>query len=211
MSMNLDGTGLRRLTTNGRDNLPSWSPDGKQIAFIRPSAKGWGVHVMSASGSGERLLRLAPPAGRPSWTSKGLLIPTEGDLARINPQTGRVFRWFGATIDAIVGMNATAVSPDLSTITYVGAAPQDPGDKDCGDGIPCPRFALYIEDISKHKAPRLLARDAGAASFSPDGKRLAFVARNRIVLWALANGSSKTIRTGKFIPTVATPPVWQPR
>jgi Tol biopolymer transport system component len=93
----------------------------------------------------------------------------------------------------------------------VGAAPQDPGDKDCGDGIPCPRFALYIEDIRKHKAPRILARDAGSASFSPDGKRLAFVARNRIVLWVLANGTSRTITTGKVIPTVATPPVWQPR
>ena len=114
-------------------------------------------------------------------------------------------------IDAIVGMNATAVSPDLSTITYVGAAPQDPGDKDCGDGIPCPRFALYIEDLRKHKAPRMLARDAGPASFSPDGKRLAFVARNRIVLWVLANGTSRSIKTGKVSPTVATPPVWQPR
>ena len=29
---------------------------------------------------------------------------------------------FGATIDAIVGMDATAVSPDLSTLTFVGAA-----------------------------------------------------------------------------------------
>ena len=97
-------------------------------------------------------------------------------------------------------MNATAVSPDLSTITFVGAAPQDPGDKDCGDGVPCPRFALYIEDIRKHKAPRILARDAGPASFSPDGKRLAFVARNRIVLWRLANGTSKSIKTGKRPP-----------
>ena len=211
MSMNLDGTGVRRLTSNGRDNLPVWSPDGKQIAFIRPSAKGWSVFVMSSSGSGERLLRLAPPAGRPAWTTAGLIIPSEGDLARINPQSGRVFRWFGATIDAIVGMNTTAIAPNLSTITYVGAAPQDPGDKDCGDGIPCPRFALFIEDIRKHKAPRIFARDAGPASFSPDGKRLAYVTRNRIVLSAIASGAAKSITTGKAVPGVATPPVWQPR
>ena len=108
-------------------------------------------------------------------------------------------------------MNTTAVSPDLSTITYVGAAPQDPGDKDCGDGIPCPRFALFIEELRKQKAPRILARDAGPASFSPDGKRLAFVARNRIVLWTLANGTSTSIKTGRALPTVASPPVWQPR
>ena len=101
-----------------------------------------------------------------------------------------MFQRYGATIDAVVGMNATAVSPDLSTITFVGAGPQDPGDKDCGEGVPCPRFALYIEDIRKHKAPRILARDAGPASFSNDGKRVAFVARNRIVFWVLANGKS---------------------
>ena len=108
-------------------------------------------------------------------------------------------------------MNTTSVSPDLSTITFVGAGPQDPGDKDCGEGVPCPRFALYIQDLRKHKEPRILVNDAGPASFSPDGKSLAFVARNRIVLWLLANGTSRSIKTGKLSPTVASPPVWQPR
>jgi Tol biopolymer transport system component len=211
LSMNLDGTGVRRLTSNGRDSGPAWSPDGKQIAFVRPSVSGWRVHVMSASGAGERRLGLAPPAGRPSWTAGGLLIPTEGDLARISPQSGRVFQLFGATIDAIVGTDQTTVSPDLSTITFVGAAAQDPGDKDCGEGVGCPRFALYIESLRPHKPPRILARDAGPASFSPDGKSLAFVARNRIVLWLLKNGTSRSIKTGNVHPTVATPPVWQPR
>ena len=175
-SMNLDGTGVRRLTSNGRDSFPAWSPDGKQIAFVRPLASGWRVYVMSASGTAERQLRLAPPAGRPSWTGRGLVIPTEGDLARIDPRSGRVHQLFGAPIDASVGMDATAVSPDLSTLTFVGARPPDRGDKECGDNLACPRFALYIHDLRKHTAPRILARDAGPASFSPDGKSLAFVA-----------------------------------
>jgi Tol biopolymer transport system component len=211
-SMNLDGTGLRRLTTNGRDSLPAWSPDGKQIAFIRPFASGWKVHVMSASGAGERRLRLAPSAGRPSWTAGGLVIPTaDGDLAKIDPRSGRVAKRFGALIDVSVGLTGAAVSPDLSTVTFVGSRPPNPGDKDCGEGVPCPRFALYIEDLRNHKAPRLLARDAGPASFSPDGKSLAFVARNRIVLRLLKNGTSRAVATGKSSPTTGTPPAWQPR
>jgi len=210
-SMNLDGTGVRRLTTNARDNLPTWSPDGKQIAFIRPSSVGWGAFVMSSAGAGQRRLLLAPSAGRPTWTTAGLLIPSEGDLTRVDPKSGRVFRRFGANIDAIVGTNTTAVSPNLSTLTYVGSAPADPGDKDCGDNVACPRFALYIEDLAKHKQPRILVRDAGPASFTRDGKRLAFVARNKIVLWTLASGKSTSIGTGRALPTVATPPVWQPR
>src|SRR5262249_30146993 len=64
-SMNPDGSGKRRLTSNGRDNLPAWSPDGEQIAFIRPGATGWSVFVMSATGKGQRRLLLAPSAGRP--------------------------------------------------------------------------------------------------------------------------------------------------
>ena len=127
-------------------------------------------------------------------------------------KSGRVFRRFGATIDAVVGMNATAVAPDLSTITFVGAGPQDPGDKDCGDGIPCPRFALYIEDISRHKAPRILARDAGPASFSPDGKRRGVRGAEPDRFWVLANGKSTTDQDReRSFPTVASPPVWQPR
>jgi Tol biopolymer transport system component len=211
--MNLDGTGLRHLTGNGRDNSPAWSPDGKQIAFLRPAATGWQIYVMSASGAGERRLRLAPSAGRPSWTAQGLVIPTQGDLAKIDPRTGRVQKLFGARIDATEGMDTTAVSPDLATLTYVGSRPPDPGDKGCGEGVPCAVFGLYVEDLRKHQRPRILARNTGPATFSPDGKSLAFVAQNhRIVLRVLATGKSRPVPTGKRItPTTTSAPAWQPR
>jgi Tol biopolymer transport system component len=209
-SMNVDGSGLRALTTNGRDSFPAWSPDGKQIAFIRPLASGWKVLVMSASGARARLLAQSPPAGRPSWTRQGLLIPTNGDLAKIDPRSGHVQKLFGALIDASVGMDSTAVSPDLSTITFVGALPPAPGDTGCGEGVPCPRFALSVQDLRTHKAPRIIVPNGGPASFSPDGKRLAFVAQNRLVLRTLANGTSTSIKTGKLSLTTSTPPVWQP-
>jgi dipeptidyl aminopeptidase/acylaminoacyl peptidase len=211
-SMNLDGTGLRRLTSNGRDNSPTWSPDGKQIAFLRPAVDGWKLYVMSARGAGERRLRLAPSAGRPSWTAQGLVIPTQGDLAKVDPRTGRVQKLFGARIDATEGMDTTSVSPDLSTLTYVGSRPPDPGDKGCGEGVPCAVFGLYVENLSKHQRPRILARNTGPATFSPDGKSLAFVAQNhRILLRVLATGKSKFIPTGKRItPTTTSAPAWQP-
>jgi TolB protein len=209
-SMNVDGTGLRRLTSDSRDARPAWSPDGKQIAFLRPAVNGWGVYVMSASGTGAQRLRLAPSAGRPSWTARGLVIPTNGDLARIDPRTGRVQKLLGALIDASGGMDTTAVSPDLSELTFVGPRTPIPGDKGCGEGDPCAVFALYFQDLRTHKTPRILARDTGPASFSPDGKRLAFVARNRIVLWLLENGTSTSVATGKLTLTTSSPPAWQP-
>jgi hypothetical protein len=166
---------------------------------------------MSASGAGERQLPQAPPAGRPSWTSRGLLIPTNGDLAKIDPRSGHVQKLFGALIDASVGMTATAVSPDLSTITFLGPRQMDPRDTGCGEGVPCPTFALYIEHLRTHKAASILIRNGGPASFSPDGTRLVFVALNRLVLRVLATGTSKSIKTGKLSPTTSTPPAWQPR
>jgi hypothetical protein len=209
-TMNVDGSGVRALTRNGRDSFPAWSPDGKQIVFIRPEGSGWKVYVMSASGSGARQLRQAPPAGRPSWTSRGLLVPTNGDLAKVDVRTGQVQKLFGAVIDASTGIDTTAVSPDISTVTSLGPRPPDPGDTGCGDGVPCQRFALFIQNLRTHKAPRILVVNGGPASFSPDGKTLALVVGDRLVLRTLASGASTSIKTGKFSLTTSTPPVWQP-
>jgi Tol biopolymer transport system component len=210
LSMNLDGTGLRRLTTNGRDSYPAWSPDGRQIVFVRPFKDGWKVHVMSSSGAAERPLLKAPPSGRPSWTKGGLLIPSGGDLLKIDPTTGHVLKYYGALIDAVWGLNSVAVSPDRSTITYVGARASEPGDLECGEG-PCQRFALYKESLlTKTKKPQRVVKDAGPATFSPDGKQLAFVSNGGLLLWSLAGNTSTAVSTGDAYPTISAPPAWQP-
>jgi Tol biopolymer transport system component len=208
LTMNVDGTGLRRLTTNGRDSYPAWSPDGSHIAFVRPYKAEWRINTMSSSGAAERRLGQAPPSGRPSWTPGGLLIPSGGDLLRIDPATGHVLKYYGAEIDAVWGMNSVALSPDRSTITYVGARDAEPGDKECGEG-PCPRFALYKENVLKTKRPQRVVKDAGPATFSPGGTQLAFVANGGLVLWSLAADTSTTIPTGDATPTVSAPPAWQ--
>ncbi|HLX19919.1 MAG TPA: hypothetical protein VKR23_07185 [Gaiellaceae bacterium] len=209
-AMSPDGTHQHQLTSNGRDSFPTWSPDGKQIAFLRPSATGWGVYVMSPSGAGARRLPQAPSAGRPTWSAKGLFIPTGGDLAKIDPKTGRLEKLYGAKIDAAVGLDETSVAPDVSTLVFVGARPPVPGDKGCGEGVACPVFALYIQNLAKHKAPTILVRDTGPASYSPDGKSLAFVTKKRLELWTLATGKFTSFKAGKLLLANDTPPAWQP-
>jgi Tol biopolymer transport system component len=209
LTMNTDGTGLRRLTTNGRDSFPAWSPDGAHIAFIRPFKTEWRVNTMSSSGAAERRLPQAPPSGRPSWTPAGLLIPSGGDLLKVDSTTGHVQKYYDAEIDAIWGLNSVTLSPSRSTIAFVGARAAEPGDKECGEG-PCQRFGLFKESLlTKIKKPQKITDDTGPAGFSPSGTQLAFVAHGGLVLWPLAGGTSTTIPTGDVTPTVSAPPAWQ--
>jgi Tol biopolymer transport system component len=70
--MNADGSGHRNLTRNrAQDYFPTWSPDGRKIAFIRTrnSSRFHGhpfeLWVMNADGSGQRRLT------RDAWHIQG--------------------------------------------------------------------------------------------------------------------------------------------
>ena len=65
--INPDGSGQQELT-HGDDDDPSWSPDGRQIAFTRLDAAGWRIWVMSNTGAGQRPLT---PPGTPGGAAGG--------------------------------------------------------------------------------------------------------------------------------------------
>ena len=72
LTMNADGSGLKQLTqkkkpTSTEDHTPSWSPDGKRIAFQRYNTTAQpaslsAIYVMNADGT--QLRRLTPLPGR---------------------------------------------------------------------------------------------------------------------------------------------------
>ena len=193
------------------------SPPGLRTAsrsrLSDPAANGWGVHVMSASGAGERR---APPGAsrRPAVLddARGLLIPTEGDLARIDPKSGRVFQRFGATIDAIVGMNATVCLARSVARSRLSAPDRR---------IPATRTAVRASPVRGSRSTSRTSASTRRRAFSPamPDRRRSRPTGSDWRSWpgtgsfsgVLANGTSKTIKTGKVFPTVATPPVWQPR
>jgi TolB protein len=83
--MNADGTHVRQLTQRRgtfrtEDHAPSWSPDGKRIAFMsanttfRPAGASV-IYVINADGKRPRVVRSLPhawpAAGAPAWSPGG--------------------------------------------------------------------------------------------------------------------------------------------
>lgn len=70
-----DGRRLRRLTHNSLSFDPSWSPDGRRIAFVKETPRdtyALGIYTMRANGT--RLRRIARGAGSPVWSPNGKRI-----------------------------------------------------------------------------------------------------------------------------------------
>ena len=87
--MNADGSGKRNLTRDRAfDDYPTWSPDGRRIAFLRGRGARGQLYVLNADGSGLRnLMRIGGPAF--SYSHAGLVTGRADDLLRALPHQHR--------------------------------------------------------------------------------------------------------------------------
>lgn len=75
-TVNIDGTGLTRLTNDvATDEFPTWSPDGQHIAFQSNRTGSFEIYVMKADGSG--VIQRTFSGGfteHPTWSPDGETI-----------------------------------------------------------------------------------------------------------------------------------------
>jgi len=137
-SMNADGSQLTQLTnkttpTSAEDHQPSWSPDGRKIAFVHtnttatPRNKG-AIEVMNADGSNvRRLTAFAIDATDPHWSADGKRLlfntykePTRGQSANLFTMRAdgthrvKLTRYTGGAVQAF----ADGWSPDGTQIVF---------------------------------------------------------------------------------------------
>jgi Tol biopolymer transport system component len=116
-TMALDGTDLR-LYDNlaGRELVPRWSPDGRQLAFLlNPSAGIFQVWVMRADGTAPRQLSPGSFARNPAWSPDGKYLAFDDQIHIwiADPETGALRNLTAAGIAGFPGWAA-----DGSKIVY---------------------------------------------------------------------------------------------
>jgi Tol biopolymer transport system component len=72
-TLRVDGSGLRQLTDSHKDeHCPSWSPDGRRIAYTVGRGHGADIYVMSVNGTRQRQITDATAADYcPDWSPDG--------------------------------------------------------------------------------------------------------------------------------------------
>src|SRR2546428_1543415 len=119
-----NGRGRRNLTNSpGADFSPTWSPTGRQIAFVSDRAGNPQIYIMDADGSNvHRIVSEGGQAVSPSWSPDGRFIvyawqPPKRysyDLFLLNVATGQVFQ---LTSTGQFNENPTW-SPDSRHVTF---------------------------------------------------------------------------------------------
>jgi hypothetical protein len=163
---NADGTGVRRISGDGFAAIPSWSPDGQRLAYVRAEAdrpRVWNVWITDlGSGATERVTSY--PVGQPwgaSWFPDGRRIAYSHETRLvIRDLTTGAERRFASPIKGRL-VRTPAVSPDGRRIVFQVY-----------------RDGTWLLD-TRDGAMRKVLSDPSAEEFSwsPDGRRLAYHSR----------------------------------
>jgi serine/threonine-protein kinase len=185
----LDRGPFTRLTFSGRDRRPTWSPDGRQVAFIRDSASGGDVWVRAADGGGaeRRLTKLGRALQEVSWSRDGrwLLVRTETGAAG-NGDVLAVSALGDTTVVPIAATTASELQPSLSPNgKWAAYVSNEAGQNE-----------VFVRPFPKTDAGHWQVSNGGGGSpaWSADGKELFYLnASNRLIAAEIGSGPTFSV------------------
>ena len=197
--MDADGGNPQNLTNHpDGDVSPSWSPDGKRIAFMSDrdghvnmrDSPNYEIYVMDADGGNQRNLTNHPDRdSSPSWSPDGKHIVFSSDRDNDRDENIEIY-----VMDADGG-NQERLTNNLTEDEYPSWSPDGKriafsarrdGHFENNFGI---TYEIYVMDADGQNEQRLTENrnNDWNSSWSPDGKRIAFMSDRKgdVVNWDL--------------------------
>jgi TolB protein len=161
------GDVVRLTPDGGHDGWPTWSPDGKRIAFQSNRGGNWDIWIINTDGTGLRNLTNHLAADRyASWSPDG------NRIAFTSNREGNEDIWLINT-DASGPVNLTRGVPDRDRYPFWSPDGRQLSFNSKRDG----NFEIYVMNADGSN-PRNVSQSGnsreGLADWSPNGKRLVF-------------------------------------
>ncbi len=179
------GPALRLTTNRARDRLPRWSPDGRQIAFLRSDTAdkaGESIMLISPLGGPER--KLAQSLSSVPWNMGLAWTPDAKSLAfadQMSPTDGR-YSIFLISLETGERRQLTAPTPEASADLSFSFSPD-------GGRLAFARYGsstadLYLLNVAGNEIPRRISTaidKVGTIAWTPSGDEIIYSSGG--VLW----------------------------
>lgn len=184
--MDVDGSNVTKITSGScMDFMGSWSPDGATIAFTSSRSGSYDIYVMNADGSS--IIQLTTHEGDDGWP---VFSPDGQKIVFVSDRNGSYDLYTMHTdgtgvhqlTDTPAHENFPQYSPDGQKIAFISR--WETGVELCiinNDGTEKESLvtppSLIVDTMARHRD-----RIIGYPVWSPDGKKIAFIAVNQIFI-----------------------------
>jgi len=205
-TMNTDGSGFCRLTYDGADNqLPAWSPDGRQIAFFSRRDNSTGIYLMNADGSDVRKVKNVENPGGLDWSPDGTqLAYNAGNTVAIIALDGSPVRTLTTAPYGLVDW-----SPDRKRITFVASPQKRTQERQTEIGVIDTDGSNQRQVTFQPEGPTV-PTTLQDPRWSPDGTMLAFDDKARICLVNADGTNQRCLENVDPAKGVNSFPAWSP-